>query len=362
MIALSTGLAIFSEPMLLVTLIALVFGALEGEHIWTRSRRRRGLSPGAVAYLLDGLVIVGIALALAGAATLFVEGLTSIVAIIGQRIDGERVGLLIVGLALTLGLALVLTRFASGRRAAQDSAIARAAITPPIDPGATAAEAFLPGASEQQYAYAALPHEPLEDQPVPSLAMMHERRVPAAADVPTSFLGLVRPRSNTPVRARLALASTLLVLALVVVFVSGSILFRHGLINILSGMEASYGGVVAAGSVPTSLPDAGAENAAADVGAAAGLAASAPTVVAQPAAVAPAAPLSASDAQGVQKRVKSNGLNLRALPGTDQQVVAVLKQGDVLIVFTDARLIRDTIWVKVRAGSYEGWVDQSLLE
>ena len=76
----------------------------------------------------------------------------------------------------------------------------------------------------------------------------------------------------------------------------------------------------------------------------------------------PAGPLSASDAQAVQKRVKSNGLNLRALPGTDQQVVVVLKQGDMVIVFTDARLIRDAIWVKVRAGDYQGWVDQSLLE
>ena len=27
-----------------------------------------------------------------------------------------------------------------------------------------------------------------------------------------------------------------------------------------------------------------------------------------------------------------------------------------------ARLIRDAIWVKVRAGDYQGWVDQSLLE
>ena len=116
MIALSTGLAIFSEPMLLVTLIALVFGALEGEHIWTRSRRRRGLTPGAVAYLLDGLVIVGVALALVGAITLFVKGLALIVAMVGEVIDGERVGLLIVGIALALGLALVLTRFASGRR------------------------------------------------------------------------------------------------------------------------------------------------------------------------------------------------------------------------------------------------------
>ena len=121
MIALSTGLTVFSEPLLLVVLIALVFGALEGERAWTRSRRRRGLEPGAVAYLLDGLVIIGAVLALVGAAMLFVEGLTSIAALVGGVIDGERVGLLIVGMALALGLALALARAASGRRAAQDA-------------------------------------------------------------------------------------------------------------------------------------------------------------------------------------------------------------------------------------------------
>jgi Bacterial SH3 domain len=320
---------------------------LEGERVWTRSRRRRGLAPGAVAYLLDRLVIVGAVLALVGAATLFVEGLISIAAMVGGVIGGERVGLLIVGMAIALGLALALARVARGRRAAQ---IAAGAVTSPINSGAIAADAPLPG-------------ERFEEQPTPALAMMQERWQPAATSVPTSFLDLVEPHSNTPARSRFALASTLLMLALMVMLVSVAVLFRQPLMNILLGMEASYGGVVEAGrSLPPSQPDAGAENAAANVGAAAASAASAPTAASHPAAVAPAAPLSASDAQGVQKRVKSNSLNLRALPGTDQQVVVVLKQGDMVIVFTDARLLRDAIWVKVRAGDYEGWVDQSLLE
>jgi hypothetical protein len=178
--------------------------------------------------------------------------------------------------------------------------------------------------------------------------------------VPTSFLDLAEPHSNTPAHPRFALASTLLMLALVVMLVSSTVLFRHQLINILSGMEASNGDGVEAGSAPSSQADVGAGNAAANVGAAAAPAATAPTVASQPAPT--AAPLSASDAPGVQKHVKSNGLNVRALPGTDQQVVVVLKQGDTVILFTDARLIRDAIWVKVRAGDYEGWVDQSLLE
>src|SRR4051812_41563473 len=95
MIALSAWLTIFSEPLFIVVLSALIVGSLEGERVWTRSRRRRGLAPGVVAYLLDGLVVVGAALVLVGTITLFVEGLTSIAATVGGVIDGERVGLLI---------------------------------------------------------------------------------------------------------------------------------------------------------------------------------------------------------------------------------------------------------------------------
>ncbi len=365
MIALSTGLTIFGEPLILVALIVLVFGALEGERIWTRTRRRRALEPGALAYLLDGLVIVGVVLTIVGAATLFVEGLTSIAATVGGIIDGQRVGLLIVGMALALGLALALARASSGRRAAQDLAVARAAVMPPINPGTSAAETRVAGAPEQQPAYTVLPRERFEEPPMPALAMMQERWQPgatSATSIPKSFLDLVEPQSKAPARSRFALASTLLMLALVVMVVSSAVLFRHQLMNVLSGMEASYGGAVATDSsaAPSQL-DISAENAAANVGAAVP-AANAPTVISQPTAVAPAAPLPASDAQGAQKRVKSNGLNMRRQPGTDQEVVAVLKQGDVVTVFTDARLIRDAIWVKVRAGDNEGWVDQSLLE
>ena len=357
MIALSTGLTGFSGPVLLVALIILVVGALEGERIWTRSRRRRGLGPGVVTYLLDGLVIIGLVLALVGVATLFVESLTSMAAVVGGVINGERVGLLIVGMALALGLALALARAASGRRTAQDVASASTVVALPTDLGPTAAEARLAVATEQPGAYAPSPYERFE---APPLAMMQERWQPGAASaagVPTSFLDLKESRSNKPARSRFALASTLLVLALVVMVVSSAFLFRHQLIGILAGMETSYGGVASASnSSPPSLAAADTANAAADVGAAAASVVSAPTAASQ------AAPLPAGDAQAAQKRVKSNGLNLRAQPGTDQQVVAVLTQGDIVTVFNDARLIQGATWVKVRAGDFEGWVDQRLLE
>jgi hypothetical protein len=345
--ALSVELTIFGEPVFLVALIALVAAALQGERAWSRSRRRHGLEPGAVAYSLDAVVILGGVLAFAAGATLFVQGLKSIAMLLGGVIDGERVGLLIVGMALALGLALALARVASGRRAAQP-----------------AASAGMPSGLDASLASAQAPqaYEPLserfEEQP---LAMMQERwRAPAtsAASVPTSFLDLAEPRvvPQQPARSRFALATTLLSLALVVMLVSGAVLFRHQLMNILSGMEASYG---TASSAPSGQSSAGAEAAAANVGAAAVSATSAPTAASLPT---PAAPASASDAQGVQKRVKSVSLNLRTQPGTTQDILVVLKQGDMVTMLTDVQLLGGATWVKVRAGDNEGWVDQSLLE
>jgi hypothetical protein len=349
--ALSFELTIFGKPLILVALIALVFAALQGERAWSRSRRRQGLEPGTVAYLLDGLVLVGVVLAFAASAMLFVQGLKSISMLLGGVIDGERVGLLFVGMAIALGLALALVRVASRRRAAQPVAGARM----PIGPERSATEASLASAPAQQ-AYEPLREHFEEEQP---LAMLQQRWQPSAvstASVPTSFLDLVEPPRP---RSRFALASTLLSLALVVLLVSSAVLFRHQLTNIISGIEASYSTAGASDGGSPGQTDVGAENAAANVGAATASVASAPTAASLPT---PAAPLLASDAQGAQKHVKSNSLNLRVGPGITQDVVVVLKQGDAVTVFTDASLIEGATWVRVRAGDHEGWVDQSLLE
>src|SRR5215212_6912761 len=287
--ALLFDLAIFGEPVFLVALIALIAAALQGERAWSRSRRRHGFEPGAVAYSLDALVIISGVLAFVAGATLFVQGLKSIAMLLGGVIDGERVGLLIVGMALALGLALALARVASGRRAAQ----AAAGAGMPIGLDVSAATAILAGA-QAPLAYESL-REHFEEQP---LAMMQERWQPSAtsaASVPTSFLDLVEPRATPQpqARSRFALATTLLSLALVVMLVSGAVLFRHQLMNILSGMEASYD--TADSGASSGQPDAGAGTTAANVGAVAAVA-SAPTAASLPA---PAAPLSASDAQGV---------------------------------------------------------------
>jgi hypothetical protein len=288
--------------------------------------------------------------------------LTSAAAAVGGVIDGQRVGLLIVGMALALGFAWMLARAASGRRANRTVAGTNGLATLPINP-APAADPPLALAADQALAPQ---YDQIEAQA--PLAMMHERWQPrtATATAPASFLDLLEPQAKKPERSRFAVVSTLLVLALVVMLVSGSVLFRRQLINVLAGMDASYGSAAASSGAPLAQPNTSC--AAADVGAAAVSVASAPTAAAPaaPTAAAVAAPAAApaitAEGQGAQKHVKGNGLNLRAQPGIDQQVVAVLRQGDVVTVFTDARLIQGATWVRVRAGDVEGWVDQSFLE
>lgn len=348
MIALSNGLTVFGDPVLVVGLVALTFAFLETERVWTRSRRRRGFEPGAAAYLLDGLVLAGIVLVLVGLTSLFIGGLKSIAHLLGGVFDGEQVGLLIVGIALALGLALALVRIARGRRAERDVVRAGAAGAPPASLGASVAAPIATAPLEYQPAPA--PHQPAAEEELPPLALLQERWQPAAraaANVPTSFLEIGQPQAAAAARSRFAFALSLLTLAFVALLVSGAILFRGQLISMLSGLDSSSGQVAVAGDGQGAVqPKATAEQPVANVSSAAQ----------------PAAPAPANDAPGGTRRVKSDELNVRARPGVDQQVVVVLTKGVSVTVLTDMRLIDNAVWVKVRIGDQEGWVDQSLLE
>jgi hypothetical protein len=341
MIALSNGLTVFGDPVLVVGLIALTFAFLETERAWTRSRRRRGFEPGAAAYLLDGLVLAGVVLVLVGISILFIGGLKSIAHLLGGVFDGEQVGLLIVGAVLAIGLALTLVRVARGRRAGRDTVRAAAVGAAPLgyQPAPTPAPAPAPG-------------ELAAEEDLPPLALLQERWQPtarAAANMPTSFLEIGQPQAAAAARSRFAFALSLLTLAFVALLVSGAILFRGQLISMLSGLDSSGGQVAAIGNDQgAAQPNMTVEQPAVNVSSAD-----------QPAAPAPAP---ANDTPGGTKRVKSDELNVRARPGVDQQVVVVLTKGVSVTVLTDMRLIDNAVWVKVRVGDQEGWVDQSLLE
>jgi hypothetical protein len=350
MIALSNGLSLFGEPVLLVVLIALAFAGIETERVWTRKRRRRGLDPGGMAYVLDGLVLAGVLLLLVGICALLVRTLASIARLLGGLFEGGRAGVVIVGVALALGLVWALVRIASRRRADQEMLHVGALGTPPVSARAELAEPSMAGSPEKQ-----------PDQPAPPLAMLQDRWQPGAtttASLPTSFLDLAEPPSPTAARSRFGVASSLLVLALVVLLVGGSILFRSQLLGLFSGPDPSRDAAVVTGNGEGAVqPTSSVEQPAANVSGAGLPAARAPTAVREF-----VAPPPADGVQSGTKRVKSDQLNVRLEPGLGQQVVLVLAKGAAVTVLTDARLISDAIWVKVRVGDQEGWVDQSFLE
>ncbi len=59
--------------------------------------------------------------------------------------------------------------------------------------------------------------------------------------------------------------------------------------------------------------------------------------------------------------VNTQQLNLRSGPGTEYSVVTKLSQGDSVICLERAQSRDGTTWVRIRAGSFEGWVNQKLL-
>ena len=59
--------------------------------------------------------------------------------------------------------------------------------------------------------------------------------------------------------------------------------------------------------------------------------------------------------------VSTINLNLREGPGAGYSVITTLPQNTQIIYLNQSRNNDGTIWVKVRAGSHEGWANQKYL-
>jgi uncharacterized protein YgiM (DUF1202 family) len=135
-------------------------------------------------------------------------------------------------------------------------------------------------------------------------------------------------------------------LVVVGVLVGGAALFRHQLAERLAGL-APAGSEAASVSAPVATTRPAEANANPTT---------APAAVATPVAPSPEVPSFQT------RQVKSDTLNMRVAPGTDQEIVMVLTKGAQVIVLNETQVLQDTIWVKVRVGKREGWVSQKLLE
>jgi hypothetical protein len=377
-------LALLGDPWLVIVLLAGAMIALEAERWWTRRRRRQRRGVGAPAYALDGLSGVSAALAAASALALFFRGLIAALVFAGELLDwaGNQISG-ILWLPAALGSVVVLgalaVAFARGwlrlhRRAERRGDSRRlgepADMSDTLAPAASAANVLapqLPPGQVEQPAPAALlaprretavdagpqiavqpaivvappqmaasrstlsflpdarAEEPIEG--LASVSMIGQRRPHVAASPPRSFL----PSTSAPAprRSRLPLA---LVALTVVALAGAAFFFRPQLAELLPGFSAqtSYATAPVARSAPTSAPGSG-----------------------------PAAPTPAPALSG---QVKSDVLNLRAGPGTDQQVIATLRRGTRVLLLNETQTIAGRTWVKVRAGEQVGWVSQEFLE
>jgi hypothetical protein len=364
-------IATFGSIWMVLILLALAVIALEAERWWTRWRREHRHAAGAVAYALDALAIVSAVLAVLAVLTLLVRALLALLAFVGELL-GWGVGALLaspvilavlVAAIILVGLVTALVRGwlpmprrtqpappvrPAGKQAglfdrlaseeaataippASDIAAPAAPVAPaqPREARAATQQATVPYVAAAPASFA----PPRADEPVeglPSLSMMGQRRVPTAAPAPQSFL------TNVPVAEKRRSALPLVFVMLgVAALAGGAFMFRQQVLDLLPGLwpSTSY---ATSQMAQTALPTAAA--------------------AATPSPAVPTAP------PVVSKRVAGDVLNLRAGPGTDQQVIATLQHGETVVLLDKTQTVAGRIWVRVRAGEREGWVSQEFLE
>ena len=354
-------LSTFGNPWLVLGLLALAVVLLDIERWWTRARRRRGRRVGAPAYALDALAIASAVLATASAAALLARGIIAVALLTGELLgwigtqaraySGMLVAIIACIALVAVGVALARSRLRRPRAhpdlseqppvttstvesSRADVAIVLPTVPQALDqpPGGTTQMAPLIVAPSLAQANAvptasspriitAQADEPTE--PLTSLSMLGHNRRPyrSTAPQPQSFLTSAPEPDKRRSRLPLALAT----LALIGLSVYGFV-FRQQVVGLLPALRPATSEVTAAAlSLPTSIP------------------------------AAPTAPL-------VSRHVKSDTLNLRARPGTDQQVIAKLTHGATVLLLDETATVDGRTWVRVRAGEQEGWVSQDLLE
>ena len=87
-----------------------------------------------------------------------------------------------------------------------------------------------------------------------------------------------------------------------------------------------------------------------------------PESAAAGAAAGAASALPTTPVAGSVKRVQSPRLNLRARPGANQPVVTTLSQGTGVQVLAETRAADGGVWLQVRSGRFEGWVNGKFLK
>lgn len=333
---LTTLAATLGAPSVLLALVLIAVSLLELERRWTRARRFAGMQAGAPAFVLDGLVICAALLAVIGGALMLTQAIGSALqATLTQisglewKIDGTATDLTL-GVAVALLMLLALMRRMTVRFPSATSQPERA--------GATLARRSAPGERHPPSA-APIPATPDRatsgDEEEPHLVMLRARQTMPRSMPPSQppwSHNAAQPESKPSTR-RLRWGM-MVVVALLLAISGAGFVYRDAIPMMLPGLAVQA-------PVIASLPSS------ADV--------PAPSPV--PAIAATVAPTSVPQAW----QVAVERLNLRAGPGTSYPVLITLRHGDEVEHLGETAGSGEEVWLRVRAGTQEGWVFRAFL-
>ena len=323
--------AMSGSPSIIIALLLSAIVLLELERIWTRTRRFAGKPVGAPAFVLDGLAIIAALLAFVGCAVALMQIMIEAASYIVERatglmgqIDGTTAGLAI-GSLIALLVSMIVSRRLSSRTAAPSREPMRPEIVPE---GLIIRSELIPPIAGALPVPSGDVTEPEEEPP---LVMLRTRRpsqrpVPHPVQMPTVEQMLTPPQ---PKPRRLQ--------RIVVMVGATGVVYRDAIIQTVAAWQLPIT------SLPVSEPP---EDAVSPT-----------TLPATPQVEVQAAPTAAPQIWSVAVE----RLNLRAGPGVGYPVVTTLKRGDDVIDLGETAGSGEDRWVRVRAGTQEGWVFRAFL-
>lgn len=330
--------AILGAPSVLLALVLSAVTLLELERRWTRACRFAGMHPGTPAFVLDGLAILAVLLAVMGVVLALTQAIVSAlqsavnrVSSLPWQIDGTAAGLTL-GAAIALVALIVLIRRMTVRFPSTIPPTERAAVN--VLPLAASRATHLPPAAASAAAPALPPPSDFEEEP--QLVMLRTRQTrPRAASVPEHPEPHSAVQPETKPSTQRAHRGVIVIVVLLLAAGAAGVVYRDALLPVLSGFATTQGGAIIALSSSVDVP--------------------APSPI--PTVSATVAPPSALPVM----QVAAGRLNLRAGPGTDYPVLTTLSRGDEVEYLGETAGSGENVWMRVRAGTQEGWVFRAFL-
>lgn len=328
--------ATLGSPSILLALVLSAVSLLELERRWTRARRFAGMPVGAPALILDGLVILATLLAVIGGVLMLMRAIVSalqyaLAQISGLTlpIDGTVTGLTI-GFVIALIILVAMIRRISVQTpsSAQPSAYAGNAQTHLLALEGSAPPPAAPSlAAPDRVSFRDLE----EESSLVVLRTRHPAPRPVSAPVWMPETVTTEPRTD---RKR----PPWIVVVIIALLAAGAtgVAYRDTVLTMAPGIVEQITQFSISASSTADMPT--------NPTAPAGSAATAPTPAPQ------------------ILQVAVERLNLRAGPGTSYPVVTTLRRGDNVESLGETAESGADVWIRVRAGTQEGWVFRAFLQ